>query len=435
MKINRRYLRLLSISSLVFASLILFKTRDFEEAVANPLSATNLHKVIAVVFAIGYFSIHLLMRGIPRRVSQFQAGYLVYIALGITSSLIYSQEKIYSIWKILEVSSVLLLSLYVSSTCLKRPSASNDFYEICLAFLKFLMVVTAIGALIYPSEAFRSPLSEGSLAVYGTPLLPYQLFGTLIQLNPNSLGAISAILLFVYARRFVDGSRRLSVVTWMLLSTAFIILSQSRTAFAGLLAAFAVTVYADRNQRAITKIFLALVGILSIASISGLLVQFLTRGVDLERLATLSGRMVWWEVAIREYLNADALAKLIGMGFVSASRTILSEKLDQGGAATLHSDYIDALVSTGAIGVLTLSLIMFTLLINAYKQVKSSRSVIAIEMLGIVVILFIRSFTGTTVATHNMFLVLIFSIAVYLQVSARQKTRLEGLSNGPAISR
>ncbi len=309
-----------------------------------------------------------------------------------------------------------MLSLYVLTLSKGTPLLSYKFYEICLLFLKFMLIVTAIGALIYPSEAIRSPLSEDSMAVYGTPLLPYQIFGTILQVNPNSLGAMSAILLFVYAHRFMLGNRSSGVVLWVLFSLTFLILSQSRTAFIGLFCALAVTLIVDPNQRRTTKSFLIFIFALFLTASANVFVEYLTRGVDQERLATLSGRMIWWEVAIEEYLNADMLAKIIGMGFATASRTILDSKLDQGGAATLHSDYIDALVSTGMVGSMTLLIIMAVLLTEGYKYAKNVRDPIAIEMLGIIIILLVRSFSGTTIATHNFFLILIFSIAVYLQI-------------------
>jgi len=160
---------------------------------------------------------------------------------------------------------------------------------------------------------------------------------------------------------------------------------------------------------------MALLGVFGLL-LAGTAVDYLTRGVDAERLATLSGRTIWWETAILEYGSAGVVEKLIGMGFATASRNILSDKLGAEGAATLHSDYIDALVSSGALGFVMILLIMFGLLWKAYRHAVKSGDAIAMEILGVVVILMVRSFSGTTVASHNVFLILLFSIAVYLRV-------------------
>lgn len=401
---------------LVFVSLLLFEIRDFSQTNQNPISISNIHKVLALVFASIFTLTFFLLRGLPKQWAVFQTGFLLYVLLGVLSSLVFSSNVFFSLWKLLEVSTVLMLSLYVLTLGKKTPFLASRFYELCLLFFKFMLIVTAIGALIYPNEAIHSPLSDESMAVYGAPLLPYQIFGTILQINSNSLGAMSAILLFVYAHKFMTGNRSFSIVSWGLFSLTFLILSQSRTAFIGLFCALAVTLIVDANQRRTTKLFLIFIFTLLVTTSANILVEYLTRGVDQERLATLSGRMIWWEVAFEEYLNADVLAQIIGMGFGTASRTILDSKLDQGGAATLHSDYIDALVSTGILGLMILIIIMVALLIEAYKYAMKVRDPIAIEMLGIIIILFVRSFSGTTIATHNIFLILIFSIAVYLRI-------------------
>lgn len=405
---------------LVFMSLLLFETRDFGQATQELISASNLHKVLALIFTSIFMFAFFVLRGLPRHWAVFQTGFLLYILLGVLSSLFFSSNVFFSLWKLFEISTVLMLSLYVLTLSKGTPLLSEKFYEICLFFFKFMLIVTAIGALIYPSEAIRSPLSDASMEVYGTSLLPYQIFGTILQVNPNSLGAMSAILFFVYAHRFMFGNRSTGVVSWVLFSLVFFVLSQSRTAFIGLLCAFAVTIMVDANQRKTTKFFLIFIFALLVTASANVLVEYFTRGMDQERLAALSGRTIWWEVAVEEYLNADMLAKMIGMGFATASRTILDSKLDQGGAATLHSDYIDTLVSTGILGLMIVIIIMIALLIEAYKHANKVRDPIAIEMLGVIIILFVRSFTGTTIATHNYFLILIFSIAIYLQIKKSQ---------------
>lgn len=276
---------------LVFSSLILLETRDFNQATAQLVDLTNVHKVIALPLAVIYFAGNFVLRGIPKRLSQFQYGYFVYIALGFVSSIFYSQEILFSLWKLFEVSTVLLLSVFVSATCLKRPISSFEFYELCLLFLKFLLIVTAIGALLNPVDAFRSTLTDESMEIYGTPLVPYQIFGTLLKINPNSLGAVAAILIFVYVRRYIRGCRNFISLSWILFSTAFFILSQSRTAFAGLIFAFVITTLVDRKIKIYKKLFLGFLIALVIVFFSGYFIQYLTRGYETERLLTLSGRM------------------------------------------------------------------------------------------------------------------------------------------------
>ncbi|OPY00578.1 MAG: hypothetical protein A4E60_02208 [Syntrophorhabdus sp. PtaB.Bin047] len=416
MKIERRSLRVTIPVLLVFASLILFEMREFDQAIQRPIDAANFHKVMALVVVFLYLFLYLSMRGLPRRWGGFHIGYMLYILLGVASSIVYSQLRAFSFWKIFEVSCVFLLSLYVLSACQRDPSLRERFYDLCLSFLKFILIVTLAGAIVNPAEAFRVPISEESMRMYGTPVLPYQLFGVLIQVNSNSLGAMAAILFFTYTCRLATGNSNVIAWLWLLISIVFLVFSQSRTAFLGLFSAYVFTITANTVQRRGTKIVLMVLLVSFVILVTSVIGEYFTRGMHLERLAVLTGRMVWWETAIVEYLHAGPLAKTIGLGFMSANRSVLSERLDAGGAATLHSDYIDALLSTGIVGTGIVLIVMAVLLVKVYRRVRQTRSIISVEMLGVVVILCVRSLTGTTIASHNIFLVMLFSVAVYLQL-------------------
>ena len=415
MKFNRSQMRLLLPTMLVFTSLLIFQTRDFAETSSNPLSLSNAHKVIALSLVLIYLSIYLYRRPIVVNWSGFQLGYLVYILLGVTSSVAFSTNILFSLWKLCEIFAALLLSVYAFRLSKKDVSLDVNLYSLSLYFMKFIILITVIGAIIYPSEAIRSPISEGMEAVYGTPILPYQIFGTIIQVNANSLGAMAAIFMFIYTIRILKGSRNAQSLFWLFVSVVIMLLSQSRTAFFGLLCAFAVSFFVEPRKSGLAKALLIGASVLVAVWQIDVIFGYLSRGMDVERLSTLSGRMVWWAAAIEEYLNADLIQKVIGLGFLTANREILATKLGYGDASSLHSDYIDSLVSTGFFGPIILLFIFVQLLVKTFHRARLLGTRLSYEMLGIVVILLVRSFTGTTLAVYNIFLIVLLAVAVFVR--------------------
>ena len=419
---------------LIFISLVLFSTRDFSQAYQSAIDVTNVHKVAAVVIVTLLLTGYLVMRGIPRGWSNIQKYYLGYIIIGIASSILYSQWILFSLWKILEVSAVFLLSLYVLSVGRRDQTFPISFYELVLSFYKFLVLVTLLGVVFFPEEAIRSPLSDESLETYGTPLVPYQIFGVIIHINPNSLGTISAILLFVYIQRLLAGDHRIGNKVWAVAAGTLLIFSHSRTAWIGFLLSLSLALIFSPCIRKRTKFVLVSGMLILVASFSGFFIDYMTRGYDQQRLMQLSGRMVWWATAIDEYVNADLLGQTIGLGYMDANRFILADKLDSGGAATLHSDYIDALISTGFIGALMLIMAVSSLAWSTFKYFKRSHNILSVEFLGITVILIIRSLTGTTVASHNLFLILFFSIGICVTALSKHLGQRPLPTNGQVVA-
>src|SRR5690606_2880783 len=275
-------------------------------------------------------------------------------------------------------------------------------------FSRFILMVTLLGVIVLPSVAIRSPLSSESLAAYGTPIMPYQIFGSIIQVNPNTLGALAAVLLFVHGRRYIGGDRRPANTAWLLRSVVFLIFSQSRTAWAGLLIAFGAGIVTSRGVSAAKKILVATLILALAALLADPIYDYLSRGVGADRLLRLSGRVGWWEAALEHFSSADLLGKVIGLGFMTANREILVNEFDAGAAATLHSDFVDALISAGVIGFLTIILAVFITTWRAFGLLRRDPGQLPLELFGVLLILGVRSFTGTTLASHNVFLVLFF---------------------------
>lgn len=402
----------------VFAGFILLQTRDYASASSALLDAGNAHKVIANLCAAGLLAYYFLRFGISLKWGGAQKAYFTYLMCALLSSVAFSSQPLYSLWKLFEVSLVFMLSIFVLGRSGKVPGYPLFLYETSIRFIQLLLISTFIGALLYPNEAIRAPISEESMLIYGDPLLPYQIAGVIFQINPNSVGAFSAVILFIYGVNLVYQGRTPANVFWFFLSLAFLVLAQSRTAWLGVATAtVGVILLAGKGRllaRAMVLVLLFLAAYLAWEKV----LLYLTRGYDADRLSQLSGRSLWWGTAFDVYSSASPFEQLFGLGYMAANRAVLS-LIGAGEASTLHSDYMDALVSTGAVGAISVLLVFVITLRATYGNARLDGSPIALQMFGVSLILFVRSFTGTTVGSTGVFLVLMLSIGV-LSLSMRR---------------
>ncbi|WP_242354770.1 O-antigen ligase [Anaeromyxobacter sp. SG64] len=417
--ISTKFLPLL----LLFASLLLFRSRSFAEA--TEIDLLTVHKVIALPFAILFAGGYLVLRGPPRRWPAALSFLAVYICVGIISTGLTSRSP-YSLWKLSELVMVLVVGLYVLRMSRSRPEFASEAYELWLKFLGVLVVAALVGALMFPGDALKAPLTEESLELYGKPILPIQLFGVLLTVNPNSLGAMAAILLVVAMARFRDscsGTRRVWRMLWIGALVAVLVLAQSRTAWMGLGAALVAGIWLARRASRAAKA-LALASLAASATYaSAYIYAYMTRGVSTEQLSNLSGRAAWWSAAFQAFLDADFLGKTFGLGFMVANRTILSTQFGSD-AGSLHSDYVDALVSTGVVGTIALIIAACAFALSVRNASPYQRA----ELAGIVCILGVRSFTGTTFAIHNHFLPALVLIPVLTEAMQKARTRVRAAS-------
>jgi hypothetical protein len=386
---------------LAFATLLLFRARTFEEATTVDL--LTVHRVIALPLAIFFAGGYLALRGMPRRWPRAFVFFAAYIGIGTVSATL-SPLSVYSYWKLTEMLMVLAVGLYVLRVSQLRPEFAAEAYEAWLAFMSVLVVAAIVGAVLLPGDALKPPVSEETLQEYGAPLLPVQLSGVLLTVNPNSLGAMAALLLLVNVGRHwatPHGPRRGRGrrLVWIGLLAGVLVLAQSRTAWIGLAVATMTALWFSGRLSVPKKLLafgtVAAALVLSFERVSA----YLTRGTSLEHLAALTGRAAWWRTAVGEVLNADLLGQLFGLGFMTANRRILSEHFASD-AASLHSDYVDALVSAGLVGAFCLAMAVLALVAAVRAPSRLPRG----ELVGVVSILVVRSFTGTTFAIHNLFI-------------------------------
>lgn len=399
---------------LIFISLLLFATRDFSQTQQSSIGLANIHKImsisLAVTIVLYYFSNKLKIKRIPCAITF----YSLYLVVAIIGSLMSSTWLGYSLYKLLEVVAVVLVVIYLWDLSNKYPFALSGAYNKVLLFYKLLLFLSILGVFIFPQLAIRPP-SE-----FQEAYLPFQLFGSIVSINANSLGMIGAIVFYV---SFISLFQKIKIKTslfWLSISMIVVIFSQSRTAVIALLLVIFLFILFNGRSGIFGKLFLLVLGLGTIFFSIDVLVQYLERGYSIEHMEKLSGRSSWWEYAWNVFINSDTWYQYFGGGYGIASRNILVS-MGHSGASTLHSDYVDSLVSTGYLG---LGFLIVMLLCVVYILVKNliivKKDLFILELSGIFVLLSIRSFTGPTIATHNFFLIMYLIVIVNIVLAIKQ---------------
>lgn len=407
---------------LVFISLLIFARRSYEAASESPLDIANIHKYVAIA-AAGFFTLHYLStRGLPRQIPSVHIAYGGYIICAALSSLLFSEWFAYSIIKTFEIFVVLVVSLYIVRLSQHTPLMGFLYYEACLNFFKILMFSVVVGIIVYPGEAIQSPVSEETVEAYGMSILPYQIRGAIFQINPNALGILSAIVLFVCLVRLKFERSTKILWMWTLFSSFVLIFAQSRTAFLGLCCAIAVTILFSRGFTLRWRLIIVALLTLIVLVMWMPIYAYLTRGVSEEQLAGLSGRALWWEIALSEFFKTDYLQQVFGLGYMVSARTILQSELGFA-VGSLHSDYMDAFISTGYIGITFFvgTILLFGIMLVRLRRIHCCTPFIA-ELIGIGIILIVRTFTGSTVASQSLLLPLFLAMSVCMFLLLKNNT-------------
>jgi O-antigen ligase len=405
---------------LLLFGFVLLESRDYSQAQENPVSLENIHKVIAIISVIIIASWRLLtIRQIFFKPFFIQIQ-LYFLGVAVVSTIAAWSGSLIPIWKIAELSAVALASmLMVRSTILEV--VPNTFYlSIVLNFFRFLLIMTALSVVFLPTQSLVPPVSEETLQTIEPLLVPFQVSSQIIKINPNTIGAISGILLIFHLFLPKNMRKWQYNVFWIFLSASFLILSQSRTALAAtILACFTVVMF-NRKSTAAHRMGLVLIGFISLTVFAEDIWRLASRGMEFERLSQLSGRVSWWTAAISEYTSSDIISKAFGIGYYTGGREILSG-IGHEEASSLHSDYVDTLISTGAIGLLLLLLFVICSFILILKNCTKSIGEMGGMLLGLFIIVAIRSLTGQTLMTYNPFYIFAITILISAYANKRKK--------------
>jgi len=296
-------------------------------------------------------------------------------------------------WKGLEI----LVVIYWVSHVVRLKVAKECLLWMIKLVSIYLIYVVATGPL-YGADVLKP--TSGPVPIWLTGKFP--------PANPNTLGAYAAVSIWALWNRRVGIKQRLGrVVAWA--TCGFVLVTaQSRTAYIALTAAISMDftgmflwskVRRDRLRIAVAFLLVPL-GII----VADQLVRGFTRGQEMEEVVTLSGRTEYWRTT-RTAISEHPWA---GGGHATGSRFLY---LDHPGVfkptgVNLHNSYLEAVVGAGFIGAVPFLSTIVLLPFYAVRKVFIGHGRRLGWVLGVGLILFVRSLTSISLSLYSMELIL-----------------------------
>ena len=395
----------------LFLSEIFLRVRDVHDIRETAVDAEAAYRIVLVGMTALVLLVRLAFRQSAWLGSLFRGlvGAMTLYALFSATSTIWS---VYPAWTLYKSGEYLVdLALLAAILGVVRSTETyKTLFDWTYTLYGLLLSSVWLGVLLWPK-----------LALVRTPgLLPVRLYGVLALMDANTIGECAAILAVAgLTRALLRPSEESANRAWywllFLASFATLVLSQTRTALAGLLFALAVVLLLSRRKGA-AKAFIAVGMLLPLTHAAQFLWEYVRRGQSEQLWTSLSGRVNFWRYGWEKFLDRP----WTGYG-AYAGRFVVLEPLGATVTSTLHNSYMEMLVGVGILGLLP---VLAALLGAWWLLVRASRDPslgpferqMAIEAVGVLAILTVRSFFSTTLIWHPaLFFLLVLGYAEFLR--------------------
>ncbi|MGO9126851.1 MAG: O-antigen ligase family protein [Terriglobales bacterium] len=393
MKANWRYLRArLNRWHLIwygiYISALVWEVRTLESYRGSPLDAFSALRLGPELF-IGLYMLYLMGTG---RVKWFSSlfrgipGVLAFYCVYCASTALWSVFWPWTVFKsgeyLLDVSVIAAILCVVSTT---------EEYRTLLDWTWTIFAVELVWCVIqipiFPGQA----LEDGRLC----GVFPLTAF--------NAVGTYAAVISIVAICRLMPVTKGVFDRSWyvslFLFGTVLVVMSQTRNALGGLLGAVVVILLVNKRGIGALLIGSAAAAILYTA-LGEVLKTFLKRGQSEDAFNTMSGRLIWWQLAWKFF----KLRPWGGVGAYAGGKFAVLQQLHTNAGST-HSDYIELLVGTGIIGTVLFATAVLWTLFTLFLQWRNTSYTpnerqTSMECFSVLLVLFIHSFFNVELTWH-----------------------------------
>ncbi|MDA8626066.1 O-antigen ligase family protein [Flavobacteriaceae bacterium] len=293
-------------------------------------------------------------------------------------SIFWAVQKVFAIFKLFEVIVYFILFW-------KITNRNNQFlFKNIFKFIEILLTITLVTALVNPTIGFNIIPN----------ILPYQLRGTYFPLNPNDVGFLACILSCHLSWNFINGQK--NTLLKILFFLFILVLSQSRI-FLAVYMLFLFMALTNYKQ----KIGLFVLSPLFINEVYQLLLPFFLRDKSVEDLASINGRIGFWEIGINSFLENP----WFGKGFYTGHRFLNEINMTDFNSSTFDNTYIDILNDNGIFGIL---LLLLTIILVTKKIYGVNKLLFSIWLITL-----IRAFVGPSFQVLHPVLPVFCALVVY----------------------
>jgi O-antigen ligase len=263
------------------------------------------------------------------------AAIVVYLGISLISTL-FSAAPIVTGAKIFEMTAGLSAVLAVAYG--PEPARRlRETFSVVIGSQIVLLLVGVVGFFVAPST-FAFLESRPGFVSTATLSPPY--------LYSNAVSATSALLaVYALGKLFEVGRGRRLWSGVLLLSLVGVILASGRQGVAMALVGLGVVLFVRRKR--LFVFLLAPGAILVFLAYQDVIIQSLSRDRP-SNWMTLSGRLPWWEAAVRAWTAHP----WTGWGYATGGRFVALESIGGGDVSSVHSGFIEVLVGVGIIGLI-----------------------------------------------------------------------------------
>jgi O-antigen ligase len=400
---------------LLFISCLVFRMRETQDTVDNPLDVMALYRVglVSLVAFVLLDRLNTSGQDWSRSLFQGLVGLVAGYALLSLTSTIWSSYRFWTCYKSAEyLVDIALLAAIVAT--LRTPNQCKSFFDVTWLLLSALIGTVWLGMLIWPADAL----------IPGVGFVGVQLKGVLPLVDSNSLAEISGVLIVVAFTRCLFAVRhRLSYAVVAVLILPTLVLAQGRSGTTGMIAGLMLVLFCTVRARFVVPA-LALVGMLIyLTPAEDRFVEFFMRNQDPKYFASLSGRTDTWEVAWEAFLHRPitGFGGYAGARFASAGVADSVAHLGESASSVL-STWFELLLGVGAPGFLLMAsavvgawVILLRRVWRAPPEAELSYR-LAVEALGVLAVMTVRSiFTPNLIWHFPMMFLLVIGYAEALR--------------------
>lgn len=379
---------------LLLVSKLVFRVRDAQALVDNPVDSAGAFRLVCLAIAMFLGLVATLASTRPEvepRVHLTSRPFLLYLGyiFVVLIGAFYSRNFLLTGFRVFDLTAAVVV---LAGACrVAGKQAIPRLLAVLYWFAVSLMATAWAGAVLLPSAA----LEQVAPRLGGYTPLPIRLNGVFPTLASDYLGLLAALITvwsladLLFARRDGGGAKPFTLKVVTAFSFITLVLAQYRTGYAAFAVGLMAVLWFGRKRWAAAGVALVLVcGAFLAMSDSSQVQAFVLRGQTQEIVTGLNGRAGWWAAALPVWQESP----LIGKGLLTATRYEVLAEIGRTSTATIHGTWIEAIVGTGVVGT---SLLVICLLIMLWRSLKvaAEGDVVPIVLLSV---LLVRSATGYT---------------------------------------
>lgn len=389
--------------AVIFISGLVFHKRTAAEDVAAPVDSAALFRVV-LVGAVGTVLLAaLFLRRVEWLHSAFTGiiGVLLWFDLATLLSTIWSVYWQWTFYKAVEYG-VDVCMLAAAMYMVKTTADYKKFFDWTWFLYGVMLLNIWFGCVWDPKDALSK---SGLYGQAGVPGIGVWLQGVIPDVSSNQIGEYAACFTMVALCRLLPMNRKRENTSWylFLFVAGFVtmILAQTRSAIGGFgIAVFLVYLLSSRVLQGAMIVCSSLFMVI-VSGFGDTILDYLKRGQSATEIATLSGRLEWWEVAMGKFANYP----FTGLGMWAAARFGVLAKLGFSQTATIHSDWVEIIVGTGAWGVtpvvILLAMSWWVLVKNTINtRLNMGDRQLAYEGMAVLAVVSARMCFGTDLSLH-----------------------------------